>query len=408
MRERRASTASSSALGARYPDWLGRRLVDRHCCGAAGLVGVASHYAAFLLPAALLIFRPRRSRRRRLRRAGAGVPRDPPHDRQPPQHVADRPGPDPLRGRSPGLSWAASGGPGGPGSPRPSPRPARRPRDLPGRRGRCPAGRPAERCSGRSRRSWRSACLLYVFGHAPVDGQEAAKFVGGLGSALLFAAVGGGRRPGSLRHPWRGHGVRPGLRGPGDLVQPGPPPLDPPGLVGGHPPGDGPVGPGRGVWRRRAGWGLGAFAALRRLGGVVVGLRGHLAAVPRVAIPLRSGDPGASLFPVAPLADDGGARGGPGGDVDDPGAWRWPWASPRRPRWPGGGDGRSGPPTKFPMNPTYALLGAVAGLGRRSPPPGPIRRWRRPRGRRGLARAALAGLLLYPPGSRHRSWGGPA
>lgn len=34
------------------------------------------------------------------------------------------------------------------------------------------------------------ACLLYVFGHARVDGQEAAKFVGGLGSALLFAAVG--------------------------------------------------------------------------------------------------------------------------------------------------------------------------------------------------------------------------
>jgi hypothetical protein len=34
------------------------------------------------------------------------------------------------------------------------------------------------------------ACVFYVFGHAKVDGQEVATFVGGLGSALLFAAVG--------------------------------------------------------------------------------------------------------------------------------------------------------------------------------------------------------------------------
>jgi hypothetical protein len=34
------------------------------------------------------------------------------------------------------------------------------------------------------------ACLLYVFGHAPVAGLEASKFVGGLGAAVLFASVG--------------------------------------------------------------------------------------------------------------------------------------------------------------------------------------------------------------------------
>jgi len=44
------------------------------------------------------------------------------------------------------------------------------------------------------------ACLLYIFGHAQVEGQEGAKFVGGLGSALLFGSVGAsvagfGRRP---------------------------------------------------------------------------------------------------------------------------------------------------------------------------------------------------------------------
>jgi hypothetical protein len=35
-----------------------------------------------------------------------------------------------------------------------------------------------------------TACLFYVFGHGIVEGQEGAKFVGGLGSALLFASVG--------------------------------------------------------------------------------------------------------------------------------------------------------------------------------------------------------------------------
>ena len=34
------------------------------------------------------------------------------------------------------------------------------------------------------------SCLLYVFGHAQVTGQEGAKFVGGLGAALLFTTVG--------------------------------------------------------------------------------------------------------------------------------------------------------------------------------------------------------------------------
>lgn len=34
------------------------------------------------------------------------------------------------------------------------------------------------------------ACVLYVFGHARVEGQEPAKFIGGLGSALLFGSVG--------------------------------------------------------------------------------------------------------------------------------------------------------------------------------------------------------------------------
>ena len=33
-------------------------------------------------------------------------------------------------------------------------------------------------------------CLLYIFGHAQVDGQEGVKFAGGLGAALLFTAVG--------------------------------------------------------------------------------------------------------------------------------------------------------------------------------------------------------------------------
>ena len=33
-------------------------------------------------------------------------------------------------------------------------------------------------------------CLLYIFGHAQVEGQEALKFVGGLGAALLFTASG--------------------------------------------------------------------------------------------------------------------------------------------------------------------------------------------------------------------------
>ena len=34
------------------------------------------------------------------------------------------------------------------------------------------------------------ACLLYVFGHGPVAGQETAKLIGGLGAALLFASAG--------------------------------------------------------------------------------------------------------------------------------------------------------------------------------------------------------------------------
>jgi hypothetical protein len=36
-----------------------------------------------------------------------------------------------------------------------------------------------------------TACLLYVFGHAPVADHEAIKLVGGLGAGLLFAAAGG-------------------------------------------------------------------------------------------------------------------------------------------------------------------------------------------------------------------------
>jgi hypothetical protein len=47
------------------------------------------------------------------------------------------------------------------------------------------------------------ACLLYILGHAKVEGHEGAKFVGGLGSALLFGSVGalvaGSPRRGLLR-----------------------------------------------------------------------------------------------------------------------------------------------------------------------------------------------------------------
>jgi hypothetical protein len=48
-----------------------------------------------------------------------------------------------------------------------------------------------------------TACVLYVFGHARVEGQEPAKFVGGMGSALLFASVGAVVAGSARRSLWR-------------------------------------------------------------------------------------------------------------------------------------------------------------------------------------------------------------
>jgi hypothetical protein len=207
------------------------------------------------------------------------------------------------------------------------------------------------------------ACLLYVFGHGPVEGYEPVKLVGGLGAALLFAAAGGlgawaaGRFPISrvavygLLFATLGVSfnlfIHPASRpvGTADILQ---------GLAL--------CGVAVACWRRVAGDRVWADSALAVAPMVVHFLvRPRVAAFPGSQYLLAAADGELALFPLCPWLTFAvlGARASRA---------RWPvhltagalFALAAGVFWLDGlGSGR-GEPVKFPMNPTYALLSCAA------------------------------------------------
>ncbi len=218
------------------------------------------------------------------------------------------------------------------------------------------------------------ACLLYVFGHAPVTGHEGVKFAGGLGSALLFA--GSGAAAGSLRSsPARSAALGLAFAALGVSFN-----------LALHP-------STRPTWSSDILQGMAlsgvAVALARPRGGIGVGVGGFgvLAAAGAswwaFGVAWRpfsgsqylffSGDSALSPFPVAPwvtlaalgaiLARTSTARAS---------AMAAAFAGATALAWAGGW--ASGPPSKIPMNPTYALLGAAVASAAFAGS-GPIRRW---------------------------------
>ena len=207
------------------------------------------------------------------------------------------------------------------------------------------------------------ACLLYVFGHGPVEGYELVKLVGGLGAALLFAAAGGLGAWAAARFPIGRVAVYGLLFATlGVLVQPVHPPGVPAGRDGRHLAGAGAL---RGRRRLLAVRGrrprLGRFRAGGRADGCPLPGATARRRFPWLAIPAGRGRRRARALPALPVADvrRAGARASRA---------RWPvhltagalFALAAGIFWLDGlGSGR-GEPVKFPMNLTYALLSCAA------------------------------------------------
>ena len=195
-----------------------------------------------------------------------------------------------------------------------------------------------------------------------MEGQESAKFIGGLARALLFRR-GRGRRGGLPRRPLAGvarFGLAFGALGitfnlalhpstrpvwSADILQG----MALSGLVvAAWRSGDLAAAPGRSLRGSRP--------------GVVVVASSRIArAFPGVAIPVRDSERSASPFPVVPwlaLAAIGAWPGHVSRPVGRLAVAVRPWAS-----WPDGSQGILRPPIKFPLNPIYALAGGSAGGG---------------------------------------------
>ena len=218
------------------------------------------------------------------------------------------------------------------------------------------------------------ACLLYVLGHARVDGQEAARFVGGLGSALLFGAAGAavaglGPRPlaraasfglafavlgisfnlalhASSRPTWSAD-ILQGLALAAVVV------AGWKGLTGGSP------------------W---AFAGLAALTATWWAFEGSARPFPGSQYLYASALDGSSLFPVLPwlsLAAIGASLVRASASACSASAIGFALAAMAS--WTGLRP--FGPPVKFPLNPTYALLGASI-VSAAFAASGPALRWR--------------------------------
>jgi hypothetical protein len=338
----------------------------------SGLFGVAAHFAAFMIPAALVIFR--RTDRPPWASIEVGLAifvilhaLDGLMNRS---MIA----PTTLIGGALAGLYLAETGRGGPA------RVASRPSvagsgghatyRLDPVAGRGPVGR--SEWSGPVGSVLALACLLYVFGHAPAEGRDGLKFVGGLGSALLFAASGAAAA--SLRQsPARvaSFGLAFALLG---ISFP----------LALHPT-DRPVGSAdilqglalSGVlvmlWRPGPGSESGAFAALAAAGTSWWAFGGAWRAFPGSQYLFDSGDPARSPFPVLPWLSMA-ALGAILVRVSAARAWTLAAgfavaaAMARGRGWP------LGPPTKFPMNATYGLAGAALASSAFAAS-GPIRHW---------------------------------
>ena len=285
--ESRAGGAYNLAfgLGGRYADswadgwWL--TLLKR-----GGLFAVACHYAAFLLPAALFLFR--RSSRPVVASAAAGLALFIILHMIESVHNTSLIAVTTLLGGSlSGLFLLKSGRSGRGGATR-----SRASSAGPGHATyrldeiNAKPDRPVN-VLGPVGFALATACLLYVFDHAKVEGQEGAKLVGGLGSEFLFAAAGAMAAAAPRRSLARVVAFGLAFAADGDHLQPGHPPFLPTGLDGQRPPGDGPVGRGRGVLATRDRRRPTGLRGARRGGVGVVDLPGLRPGIPGVAISLR-------------------------------------------------------------------------------------------------------------------------
>ena len=152
-----------------------------------GLLAVVAHFSAFLLPAGLAIFR--RSSRPPIASAEMGLALFVVLQAIDSLHNIPLIAPTTLAGGVLAASFLRRSGEKGPdrATPRPAPSPAHRTYRLHDITSSAPS---TIVDLGQVRFVLTVACLFYVFGHAQVAGQEGMKFVGGLGSALLFSSVG--------------------------------------------------------------------------------------------------------------------------------------------------------------------------------------------------------------------------